>query len=378
MNQKDLEYLRKMEEEKEKRAFSNQEIENIHNCLRTNVGANDTNEALDLSASIVQTQVKEYGADADSLLDTILHHADLNGAEDATEIATSTKFALAAHFIDSEQYDKFESMNFRYINKEIIDDFLIDFKDTHVTDQTPFVLMDKVKTLKGMQYLLEKEIIPQTINMYDDYDHLDTITTVLKDGTTVTKNMNGDLLYTGNKEEGKKYTDLGIIHEVEQNTKTGTVYGPFKHDDNSAVSWYEYNDDYGSTSMVPIFEDEKGGWHEFDYNERFITHPSGVHSDKYDATEEDLEKYMSELENRAFIKTGDKTYYMEKGQPAKEINLEKDDSLELRMTLLRKKLGDNVGKTADVKTGEITDKHRENAKTQVEISKAMIKAKRER
>lgn len=54
------------------------------------------------------------------------------------------------------------------------------------------------------------------------------------------------------------------------------------------------------------------------------------------------------------------------------------DFLNLKMDLLREKLGNKVDKTADIKTGKVTDEHREIAKQQVEISKAIIKAKRER
>lgn len=53
------------------------------------------------------------------------------------------------------------------------------------------------------------------------------------------------------------------------------------------------------------------------------------------------------------------------------------DLIQHKADMLRDKLGDKVGKTADVKMGQVTDEHREIAKTQVEISKAIMKAKRE-
>ena len=54
------------------------------------------------------------------------------------------------------------------------------------------------------------------------------------------------------------------------------------------------------------------------------------------------------------------------------------DPLHDKVDMLRIKLGGKVGKTADVKTGKVTDEHRETAKTQVEISKALIKDRREK
>ena len=52
------------------------------------------------------------------------------------------------------------------------------------------------------------------------------------------------------------------------------------------------------------------------------------------------------------------------------------DLLQLKMDLLREKLGDKVGKTANDATGQVSDRQRETAKTQVEISKALIQVNR--
>lgn len=165
MNMKDLEYLRKMNEEASKRAFSKDEIEEIHNCLRTNVGKDDTNEALDLSASIADAQVVAYGADVDSLLDTILYHGGLKGAEDATKIATDSKFLLAAKFVDSGQYDKFEKMSFHHLDKEQMSWYIANGHECNVpaddNEKNLYVITDYVRTLKGLQYLEQKGKIPE-------------------------------------------------------------------------------------------------------------------------------------------------------------------------------------------------------------------------
>lgn len=56
--------------------------------------------------------------------------------------------------------------------------------------------------------------------------------------------------------------------------------------------------------------------------------------------------------------------------------LTEPDRLQLKVDMLREKLGDKVGKTADVKTGKVTAGHRKTAKEQTEITKAIMKAKR--
>jgi len=71
---------------------------------------------------------------------------------------------------------------------------------------------------------------------------------------------------------------------------------------------------------------------------------------------------------------------------AKDITLflqaekEKQESqtLDGKVKILLEKLGDKLGKTADVKTGKVTDEHRKIAKQQVEISKTIMKANREK
>lgn len=57
---------------------------------------------------------------------------------------------------------------------------------------------------------------------------------------------------------------------------------------------------------------------------------------------------------------------------------EQVDLLQLKMDLLHEKLGDKVGKTADVATGQVTDKQSETVKTQVEMSKVLMEVKREK
>ncbi len=59
-----------------------------------------------------------------------------------------------------------------------------------------------------------------------------------------------------------------------------------------------------------------------------------------------------------------------------EILAHSNDNLQARMDTMRSKLGNKVGKTADVETGRVTEEHRQKAKEQANISKAIMKAKR--
>ena len=55
-----------------------------------------------------------------------------------------------------------------------------------------------------------------------------------------------------------------------------------------------------------------------------------------------------------------------------------DDPLQFKIDVLRRKICDQVGKTADVDTGQVTDEHRKIAKEQIEISKTLMQAKRKK
>lgn len=177
--QEALEYLRDMEKIKDKDQFKPDEIEEIHNCLRQNVKASNTNEALDLSASIAEAQVQNFGTDVDMLLDTILYEGGNKGAEQATYKATSAKLSLAAKFIDSEQYDKFESMSFEHMDK----DFFVE-KDpemeeimeynTKGIDNISSAIMQRVRTLKGAQYMVDNGKIQ---NEYFTNDYMGALNT---------------------------------------------------------------------------------------------------------------------------------------------------------------------------------------------------------
>ncbi len=95
MNQKDLEYLRTMAEKSETEDFSDKELEKISSALRTNVNANDTTEALDLTAQIVNEQAQSTNIHGEnrnnnmtldklhSLAKEVIYYGKLLGAKDA-------------------------------------------------------------------------------------------------------------------------------------------------------------------------------------------------------------------------------------------------------------------------------------------------------
>lgn len=88
------------------------------------------------------------------------------------------------------------------------------------------------------------------------------------------------------------------------------------------------------------------------------------------AKEAEFAKYDSKL-FRIMIENGYKP-------TAEEAIVAKIDYLKWKGDALRERLGSKVGKTADVKTGKVSDEHRKTAETQVEISRAIMEAKREK
>ena len=54
------------------------------------------------------------------------------------------------------------------------------------------------------------------------------------------------------------------------------------------------------------------------------------------------------------------------------------DSLQLKMEVVRAKLGSKIGKTGESSTGEVTSEHRNIAKQQTDISKHIMLLKKKR
>lgn len=95
MNKEDLEYLREMATKSETENFTNEELEKISSALRTNVDADDTTEALDLTAQIIceQSQYEnrlglKRSVDHDKLhglAQEVIYYGELLGAENAIQ-----------------------------------------------------------------------------------------------------------------------------------------------------------------------------------------------------------------------------------------------------------------------------------------------------
>lgn len=87
INPKDLEYLREMAKRSETEDFSNEQLQKISSALRTNVNTDDTTEALDLTAQIIEHQDGK-NVDVEKLHDLtkeVIYHGGLLGAEDAID-----------------------------------------------------------------------------------------------------------------------------------------------------------------------------------------------------------------------------------------------------------------------------------------------------
>ena len=105
-----------------------------------------------------------------------------------------------------------------------------------------------------------------------------------------------------------------------------------------------------------------------------LYHLSGIasHQDRLGANKEEVEKLKKSVKWLEGVLNPE---FMEDKAISESTN---KDPLDKKLEMLRCRLGDKVGKTADVKTGKVTDEHRETARVQVEISKAFIKPKREK
>ena len=137
MNQKDLEYLRTMAEKSETKDFSDKELERISSALRTNVNADDTTEALDLTAHIIYEQsqyedrlMRKRNVDIeklDGLAREIIDKGLFLGASDAVDIAKDVQFDIALKQAKNGTISK------EYVNLErgwngssVLDDLLYD------------------------------------------------------------------------------------------------------------------------------------------------------------------------------------------------------------------------------------------------------------
>ncbi len=159
MNEKDLEYLRDMREESYERVFSKEEIERIGEALRTNVGANDTTEAIDLVVEIIHNQQFEIDKHDNielfhGLVDEVIYHGGLLGADDAVKEARFYEAFIAPKYIDKGRYQEFEKM----VEKGF--DPLSKYVGSY--------LIDDVRTLSGAEYLDKKGLIPE--GYFTEYD----------------------------------------------------------------------------------------------------------------------------------------------------------------------------------------------------------------
>ncbi len=156
MNQKDLEYLRKMEGEARQRAFSKEEIEHISEALRTNVDIADSTEALDLVGDIIDSQSKNNDIELlHGLINEVIYHGELLGAERAVHTAKDKELLVAAKFIDEGRYDEFQEMREKGF-------------DPLYQGYGPEYLLDVVKTLAGAEYLEKEKLIPD--GYFTEYD----------------------------------------------------------------------------------------------------------------------------------------------------------------------------------------------------------------
>ncbi len=149
MNREDIEYLKKLDDElrKNNRRLTDVEIEKVSESLRTNVGVQDEPTALDIVGDIIFQQSKINDVEKlQGLVNEVIYHGELLGAEYAVRDARSVEIQIAAKFIDEERYDEFKDMVDKGYNPH--------------AEFDGFVLMDRVKTLKGAEFMETNGFIP--------------------------------------------------------------------------------------------------------------------------------------------------------------------------------------------------------------------------
>ena len=161
MDMKDLEYLRKMNEEKYNRQFSGEEIKKIHNALHTNVETEDATEALDITADIIEIQSARFGVDEkfENITNDIIHHGVILGATEAVETAEKIDFNIklkkenitdkTVNLVNPDGYSFLHEAIWESKSPKVINDILdkggkfVGYNDTH-PDEMVYELVERV------------------------------------------------------------------------------------------------------------------------------------------------------------------------------------------------------------------------------------------
>lgn len=371
MTDKNLDYLSELHKESINRILTDAEIKEVQKILKLDIEQNEItdNTVLKKVSDININQSNKPNVERlHRLTDDVIKYGELLGEKYVVEKAKSVEVMIAAKYIDDEQYDNFQ--------------FMIDSGfDPHLEPWNGRNLMDNVKTLKGIEYLDKNGLIPaeyftearvelplcraypEQIDFY--IKHGADVNAKDRFGQTVLDHMvycsyPAESIDKICKAGGKSYENpLGLL--VERVT-------------------YNYDEQlqkYGEKSIERSLENIavllKNGY-EADYYRRYVPR------DKKGEFLYDAEYDIKNVNRRFFDKIrGNKQLAEKYPELIDEImSFDKKDSLQEKMNTLHEKLGNNVGKTADVKTGKTTDEHRKIAETQVGISKAMMKTKLER
>lgn len=383
MYKEEFDYLKKMYTERLSRPFNNEEVSQLEAALRANVFADDTNEALDLSAKIALSQVETYGTDVNTLIDNILYHGNEKGAETALINASEAKLRLAAKFIDTEQYNKFEKMNLD-LAQSFEDDPYNEYPSC-LTEPSSYAITDLVKTLKGIQYLEQKNLIPEDyftspdptklvllyaspeqIDFYINHGDVNQKETIFNDTVLdrmiqlsyqpdiVEKILKAGGIKTNNQPLDTLIERLTSEEEYEYGCKQGKEYIETQLQNMDLLLKYNIN----PSSRKDVFKKLP---HNKDLAEKYpelfakiMSHENPVARDRRTSSEENIDPLQAKLKK---MKTALATRDFESNYNPKA-NLPK------------------LGKTAAPETGEVRLEHKEAAQTQAEIAVKIMNAKR--
>lgn len=278
-----------------------------------------------------------------------------------------SKITLAAKLIDAGKYDQFEKMNFSDIEKMNADDIGIK------PSEWPFEVMDKVETLSGLNYMVEKGLIG------DDY---------FKSRTAI----------AASSEQLDYYVKSGADVNF-----TLTTYS-FYHNTQQKVSFLDHimlNDSYSAENVESVvkaggmsrmgyfdvfsFTENLRRWSSHDEKDVYgpndvifgNNHPLQV--ENYEINQKNLEEKISVLNKYGYLEKYDREILMKypfsDGLKYELKHSDKPDldPLEIKQKRLEADMGRFLGKTGDSTTGKTFS---DIAKRQCHLAKDIMLIKR--
>lgn len=277
------------------------------------------------------------------------------------------KLTSAAELIDAGEYDKFEKMDFSDIEKMSADDIGIK------PSEWPFKLMDEVKTLSGLNYMVEKGLIGDEYFKHRSVweaspEQLDYY---IKSGAKINTIRETYSLHNDCKQE-ESFLDFIMKNDSYSAEHVDSVIKA------GGIPRLGYFDVFSFTEWLKrIPGEEKDFYNVHDVN---FGIPFGALIRKERVSQQNLEDKIRVLNNAGYLEKYDRELLMRfPFSDSLQDDLRHSDSpeldpLEIKLKRLKASVGDRLGKTGDSTTGE--QKNLLAAKKQTEMAKKVMMVKR--